>query len=64
MGTNQDPVQGAVVLAVAVMGALGNGALNGLVCVAVHSNSSFFGFGLIIPRKLGAILEKCGNHTD
>ena len=64
MGANQDPVQGAVVLAVAVMGALGYGALNGLIRIAVHGNSSFFGFGLIIPRKRRTMLEKCGNPAD
>ena len=36
MGAHQDPVQGAVVGAVAVVGALGNGALDALVGVAIH----------------------------
>ena len=36
MRTNQDLVQGAVVCAVAVVGALGNGALDALVYIAVH----------------------------
>ena len=36
MGTHLDPVQGAVVGILAVMGALGNGALDALVCVTVH----------------------------
>ena len=34
---NQNPVQGAVVLVVAVMGALMDGALNALVGVIVHN---------------------------
>ena len=37
MGAHQDLVQRAVVLAVAVVSALLNGALNALVGVAVHS---------------------------
>ena len=41
MGTNQDLVQGAVVLALAVVCALLDSAFDGLVCVAVHVFSSF-----------------------
>ena len=36
MGAHQDLVQGAVVLTLAVVGALGDGTLDGLVCIAVH----------------------------
>ena len=41
MGTYQDAVQGAVVLAVTVMCTLLNGTFNGLVGVTIHSDSSF-----------------------
>ena len=37
MGTHQDPVQGAVVGILAVMGTLLNGTLDTLVCMAAHS---------------------------
>jgi hypothetical protein len=37
MGTHQNPIQGAVVLAVAVVSALLNGAFDALVCMAIHS---------------------------
>lgn len=37
MGTYQDPLQGAVIGSVAMMGALLDGALDALVCVAIHS---------------------------
>ena len=36
MGANQDLVQRTVVLSLAMMGALLNGALNALVCMTVH----------------------------
>ena len=36
MGTHQDLIQGAVVLALAVVCALLNGAFDGLVCIAIH----------------------------
>ena len=36
MGTNQDPLQAAEVCVLAVMGALLNGTLNALVCMAIH----------------------------
>ena len=39
VGTHQDPVQGAVVLAAAVMAALVYGTLNGLVCVTIHDRN-------------------------
>ena len=37
MGAYKDLLQGAVVGLIAVMGALGNGALDALVCFAVHN---------------------------
>ena len=37
MGTNQDPIQGAVVFMIAVVGALLNGTFDALVCVAAHA---------------------------
>lgn len=37
MGSYQDPVQGAVVFAVAMMGTLLNGTLDALICMAVHN---------------------------
>ena len=37
MGANQDPLQGAVIGILAVMGALLNSTLNRLVCMAIHS---------------------------
>ena len=36
MGANQDPLQRAEVSAVAMMGALGYGALNALIGIAAH----------------------------
>ena len=36
MGTDQNLIQGTIVRAVAMMGALGHSTLNALVCVAVH----------------------------
>ena len=41
VGAHQDPVQGTVVLVVAVIGTLLDGTGDALVCVAVHKNSSF-----------------------
>ena len=41
MGTNHDPIQGAVVLAVAVISALLNSAFNAFISLAVHIVSSF-----------------------
>ena len=37
MGADQDLVQRTVVLSLAMMGALLNGALNALVCMAIHN---------------------------
>ena len=69
VGAHQDPVQGAVVLAGAVVGAFADGTLNALVCMAVHGpylhkkfgkdrNSGLFtgsmtGSDGIIPEKTG-----------
>ena len=41
VGTHQNPVQGTIVLAFAVMGTLVHSALNGLVGMAVHKIASF-----------------------
>ena len=69
VGAHQDPVQGAVVLAGAVVGAFADGTFNALVCMAVHGpylhkkfgkdrNSGLFtgsmtGSDGIIPEKTG-----------
>ena len=37
MGANQDPVQGAIVCLIAMMGALCYGTFDALVCVTVHT---------------------------
>ena len=42
MGAYKDLVQGAVVGLVAVMGTLGNGALDALICFAVHNADLLF----------------------
>ena len=46
MGTNQNLVQGAVVLMAAMVGTLLDGAFDALVCMTVHKKASFeIGFG-------------------
>ena len=51
VGTHQDPVQGAVVLGIAVVSAGLDGAFNALVCMTVHFSSSFlFGTALVWPK--------------
>ena len=51
MGTHQDPVQRAVVLAVAVVGAGLDGAFDTLVCMAVHKcYLLLIGTGLVCPK--------------
>ena len=45
VGAYQDPVQGAVVLGGAVVGALADGTLNALVCMAVHGQYLHKKFG-------------------
>ena len=42
MGADQDPLQGAEVCILAVMGALCDGAFNALVCMAVHEFDLLF----------------------
>ena len=58
MGAHQDAIQRAVVLAVAVISALLNGAFDTLVCVAIHR---FFllllKFNVYIQTHLRAILS-------
>ena len=44
MGAHQNAVQGAIVLAVAVVCTLLNGAFDALICMTVHISSSFFWF--------------------
>ena len=58
VGAYQDPVQRAVVLVLAVMGALSDGALDGLVDIVQHKIISFsFGPWLVCPPD-------CGSFTD
>ena len=58
MGAHQDPVQGAVVLAVAVICAGLDGAFDALVCMAVHKSSSLvFGYRQSMPPKRPSMLE-------
>ena len=46
VGTDQNPIQGAVVLGVAVVCALGDGAFDAFVGIAVHfALPPLFGFG-------------------
>ena len=46
MGTNHDPVQGAIVLVLAMVGTLADSAFDGFVGMAIHKKASFeFGFG-------------------
>ena len=51
VGTHQNPVQGAVVLAVAVVSTGLDGAFNALVCMAIHSCILLlFGTALVWPK--------------
>ena len=52
MGAHHDPLQRAVVLGVAVVSTLGNGALDALVSVAVHNQFLLF-FSFEISMALG-----------
>ena len=45
MGTNKDAIQRAVVSLIAVVGALGNGTLDTLICFAIH-------FGFLLLKSL------------
>ena len=59
MGTHQDAVQGAVVLILAMMGALLDGAFDTFVGMTVHCSSSFeFEFGYSMARRKKSMLEK------
>ena len=52
MGTHQNSIQRAVVLRVAVISTLLNGAFDALVCLAVHNTSSFLlGSEIVCPLK-------------
>ena len=62
MGTNQNLVQGAVVLMAAMVGTLLDGAFDALVCVTVHKIASFLiGFGNSMDDFLKTIREKLSN---
>ena len=59
VGTHQNPVQRAVILTVAVVGALLNGTFDTLVCMAVHIEFLLFsGFCASMARGEKTILEK------
>lgn len=56
VGAHHNVIQGAVILAAAVVGALLNGAFDGLVCMAIHDhNLLLFGFCLSMAGKIGLI---------
>ena len=62
MGTNQNLVQGAVVLMAAMVGALLDGAFDALVCMTVHKKASFeIGFGNSMVCFLKTIPENLSN---
>ena len=62
MGTNQNLVQGAVVLMAAMVGTLLDGAFDALVCMTVHKKASFeIGFGNSMVGFLKTIPEKVSN---
>ena len=44
MGAHEDPVQRAIVGIAAMMGTLLDGTLNALICMAVHTLTSFYRF--------------------
>ena len=62
VGTNQNLVQGAVVLMAAMVGTLLDGAFDALVCMTVHKIASFLiGFGNSMDDFLKTIREKLSN---
>ena len=62
MSTHQDAIQRAVVLALAVVGALLDSTLDALVGMTVHSSSLlFFGFGNSMRRRRQSIQELFSN---
>ena len=62
MGTHQDPVQRAVVLAVAVISTGLDGAFDTLVGMAIHKNASFcFGFGNSMAQEKEFMRRKRGH---
>ena len=62
MGTNQNLVQGAVVLMAAMVGTLLDGAFDALVCMTVHKIASFLiGFGNSMNDFLKTIRENLSN---
>ena len=62
MGADQDLIQGTVVLLAAMMGALLDGTLDTLVCMAVHKKASFeIGFGNSMDRFPKTMQPKVSN---
>ena len=58
VGTHQDPVQRAVILGIAVISTLLDGALDALVCMTVHIGASFvFGFDFSMAQTRKTIQE-------
>ena len=58
MGTHQNPVQGAVVLGIAVVSAGLDGAFNALVGMTVHRKSSFLFDTALVWTKPGNPFRK------
>ena len=62
MGTHQNPLQRTVVCAVAVVGALADSTLDGLICMIVHDVILLFLISkLVCPRFQNSIQEKSVN---
>ena len=62
MGADEDAVERTVVLAVAVISTLLNGAFDALVCLAVHRFSSFdLGCKHSMPRQRASMQEIASN---
>ena len=58
VGAHQNPVQGAVVLILAMISTLLNGTLDALVGMAIHKNASFeFGFAASMADTGQSMLE-------
>ena len=51
MGTHEDPLQRAEVGILAMVGALGDGALNALVSMAAHSHFLLFSVSVIVCHR-------------
>ena len=62
VGTNQNLVQGAVVLVAAMIGTLLDSAFDALVCMTVHRKASFkIGFGNSMGPVFKIMLAKVSN---